>query len=525
MPKNLTSALLVLLLLSWPVSAQRPPRHEGASESRPTTQPGQTKGESDGQKPAGDKLSITDGQITLHGQILKYKATAGTLSIKDESGKPKADMFFVAYEKQPVGEDPGRRPVTFVFNGGPGAAAVWLHLGVAGPRRVALNAQGDAPAPPYHLVDNDDTWLGATDLVFIDPVGTGYSRPASGEKPEQFYGVEEDVRSVGQFIRIYTTRYQRWLSPKFLAGESYGTTRAAALSDYLLENGISLNGIVLISSVLNFQTISFGNGNDLPYALYLPSYTALAWYNKKLPADLQADLTKALNESEAWALHGYTADLMAGSQLPQADRQDAIKKLARLTGLSENYVDRANLRVDPSEFRKELLADQHKILGRFDARLTGYDTDPLARQPDYDPSLAPFLAAYSATFNDYARRTLKFESDLPYEVLSGRVHPWNFGERGSGYLDVIDRLRSSLVQTPNMRVMFNSGLFDLATPYLGAKYTVNHLDLGTDLRKNITQEFYQSGHMVYHHREDREALSRNVAAFIQEAVAAPEQKH
>ena len=521
MVKNLPSAIFLVLLFAYPLFAQRPPRRDRPSEPQATTQDAPQKPDGEKEKPSADKLSVTEGQLALHGQTLKYKATAGTLSLKDESGKPKADMFFVAYEKQPAAEDAAQRPVTFVFNGGPGAAAVWLHLGVAGPKRVALNDQGSAPTPPYHLVDNEDTWLDSTDLVFIDPVGTGYSRPAAGEKPEQFFGVDEDVHSVGQFIRLYTTRNQRWLSPKFLAGESYGTTRAAALSDYLLENGISLNGIVLISSVLNFQTISFGNGNDLPYALYLPSYTALAWYNRKLPADLQADLTKALNESEDWALKGYAADLAAGSQLPAQARQDALKKMARLTGLSENYLDRANLRVDPSEFRKELLAGEHRILGRFDARLTGYDTDPLARQPDYDPSLAPFLDAYSATFNDYVRRTLKYESDLPYEVLSGRVHPWNFGAGGSGYLDVLDRLRSALVQTPNLKVMFNSGLFDLATPYLGAKYTVNHLDLGTDLRKNITQEFYESGHMIYHHREDRESLSRNIAGFIKGAAAAP----
>jgi carboxypeptidase C (cathepsin A) len=513
---NLLAALSILLIVS-PAMAQRSRGAERPSDSQPTTQHGPDGGAPD--KPASDKLSVTEGRIAVHGQELKYKATAGTLAIKDESGKPKADMFFVAYEKQPSSDDPGRRPITFVFNGGPGAASVWLHLGVAGPKRVALGDEGGPPSPPYHLVDNEETWLVTTDLVFIDPVGTGFSRPAPGEKAEQFYGVQEDVQSVAEFIRIYTTRYQRWLSPKFLAGESYGTTRAAALSDYLLDNGISLNGIVLISSVLNFQTISFGNGNDLPYTLYLPSYTALAWYNKKLPADLQADLTKALNESEQWALNGYAADLAAGSQLPQAERTAAVKKLARLTGLSENYVDRANLRVDPSEFRKELLADEHKILGRFDARITGYDTDPLSREPDYDPSLAPFLDAYSATFNDYVRRTLKFESDLKYEVLSGRVHPWNFGESGSGYLDVLDRLRSSLVQTPNLRVMFCSGLFDLATPYLGAKYTVNHLDLGTDLRKNITQTFYDAGHMVYHHRPDRAKLSANIEAFINAAIS------
>jgi carboxypeptidase C (cathepsin A) len=522
--RHLLVALIASLLMTYPAAAQRqrgmrerPPEPTGAApaaESQPTTQ-------ESNERPGRDNLSVTEGQVTVHGQPLRYKATAGTLALKDEAGKPLADMFFVAYQKQPASSDPSSRPITFVFNGGPGAAAVWLHLGVAGPRRIALNDVGGPPAPPYHLVDNDDTWLTATDLVFIDPVGTGFSRAAAGQKPEQFYGVEEDIRSVGQFIRLYTTRYQRWLSPKFLAGESYGTTRASALSQYLLDNGISLNGIILISCVLNFQTISVGNGNDLPYVLYLPTYTALAWYHKKLPADLQADLTKALNESEGWALNGYMAALALGSQLPQADRETAVKKLARLTGLSENYVDRANLRVDPSEFRKELLADQHQVLGRYDGRLTGYDTDPLSRAPDYDPSFSPFLGAYSATFNDYVRRTLKFDSDLPYEVLSGRVRPWNFGERGTGYLDVLDRLRAALVQSPNLKVLFNSSVFDLATPYLATKYTVNHLDLGTDLRKNIEQEFYNSGHMIYHHKDDRQKLSQAVTQFIKAASAQP----
>ena len=508
--------LLLSLTLAIPTFAQRTrgPRVR-PPESRPSTQEAAqgTQGEA-----AADRLSVTDHEVTVHGQVLKYKATAGTLVMKDESDKPKANIFFVAYEKQPASEDRSQRPITFVFNGGPGAAAVWLHLGVAGPKRVGLDDQGDPPAPPYRLVDNDDTWLTATDLVFIDPVGTGYSRPAPGEKPEQFYGVEEDVRSVGQFIRTYLTRYQRWLSPRFLAGESYGTTRAAALSDFLMENGISLNGIVLISSVLNFETISFANGNDLPYALYLPSYTAIAWYHKKLPADLQADLSKALKESEQWALNGYLTALAAGADVGKDDRQAAVKKLARLTGLPAAYVERADLRVDPSEFRKQLLADDHRVLGRYDARLAGFDTDPLDRTPDYDPSLTAFRDAYSATFNDYVRRELGFESDLPYEVLSGRVHPWNFGTAGTGYLDVVGQLRSALVQTPNPRVMFCSGLFDLATPYLGTKYTVSHLDLGPNLRENVSETFYDSGHMIYHHRADRQKLSGNVAEFIRRAV-------
>ena len=516
--RSLFALVLLVAFISNPVSAQRTRNRPRSTESQPATQPEQTPPEGEQQPAPKDKLSITDHEINVRGQPLKYKATAGTLVLKDEAAKPKANLFFVAYEKEPASEDPARRPITFVFNGGPGAASVWLHLGTVGPRRIALDDLGGPPAPPYHLVDNEETWLAHTDLVFIDPVGTGYSRPAPGEKAEQFYGVEEDVRAVAEFIRLYVTRYERWTSPKFLAGESYGTTRAAALSQYLLDNGISLNGIILVSSVLNFGTISFSNGNDLPYSMYLPSYTAIAWYHKKLPADLQGDLTKALKESEDYALHGYMTALAAGSQLPDADRAAAIKKLVRLSGLTAEYIDRSDLRVDPSAFRKQLLADRHEVLGRYDARIANYDTEPTAREPYYDPSYTPFLDAYAAAFNDYARRTLKFESDLPYEVLSSRVRPWNFGQGGNGYLDVMDRLRNSMVQTPNLKVLFNSGLFDLATPYLAAKYTVNHLDLGTDLRKNISEMFYDAGHMVYHHRTDREKLNATVAQFIANAI-------
>jgi len=389
-------------------------------------------------------------------------------------------------------------------------------MGAAGPKRVALSDAGDRPAPPYHLVDNEETWLGASDLVFIDPVGTGYSRPVEGEKPEQFYGYYQDLRSVSQFIRLYTTRYERWASPKFLAGESYGTTRAAGLSNWLLNEGISVNGVVLISCVLNFQTISFGKGDDLPYALYLPTYTALAWYHKKLPPELQGDLKKALSEAEDYSRHGYLSDLAAGADLPAPGRSAAVKKLARLTGLTEKFIDRANLRVDPSRFRKELLADDKKVIGRYDGRLVADDLDPMGTYANFDPSYEPFLGAYSATFNDYARRVLKFETDMRYDVLSGK--DWDFGPAGNGYLNVSDQLRSSLVELPNLHVMFCSGLFDLATPYLATKHTVQHLNVGPDLMKDISQGFYESGHMIYHHRTDRENLTKNVERFIKDSI-------
>ncbi len=350
----------------------------------------------------GDKLSITEHELTIAGQKLRYRATAGTLVQKDDSGKPKADLFFVAYEKLPLPENRADRPITFLFNGGPGAASVWLHLGAVGPRRVNIDDNGDPPSPPFSLVDNPSTWLAFTDLVFIDPVGTGYSRPAPGEKADQFYGVQEDIHSVGDFIRLYTTRYERWPSPKFLAGESYGTTRAAGLSSYLVdEYGISLNGIVLVSSVLSFQTLEPGGINDLPYSLFLPSYTAVAWYHKKLAPDLlAADLSKTLADVESWSRDTYLPALAAGAELPADRRKAVIQQLARYTSLSADYIDRANLRIGTFDFEKELLATTRQVIGRFDARITGFDPNPLAQGPEYDPSLAPFLAAYSGTFND-----------------------------------------------------------------------------------------------------------------------------
>lgn len=479
-----------------------------------------------------DRLSVTRQALTVNGRTLNYTATAGTLSQKDEAGKAKADIFFVAYTLDGDGDargdrdarapaPPATRPVTFVFNGGPGAASVWLHLGTAGPRRINIDAQGVPSAPPFQLIDNEATWLDATDLVFIDPVGTGYSRPAQGEKGEQFYGVKEDVQSVGAFIRLYTTRYGRWASPKFLAGESYGTTRAAGLSEHLLEKqGISLNGIVLISAVLNFQTIVASGGNELPFALYLPTYTATAWHHKRLAEDLQRDLGRTLREAEQFALNEYTAALMKGADLSPAERDAVAQRLSRYTGLSVDWLLRSGLRIEPGRFRKQLLADQGRIVGRFDSRIAGFTADPNDAGAEYDPSLSQFLPLYSATFNDYVRGVLNFETDLSYEVLTERVHPWNFGQGGFGYLFVADTLRDTMMKNPQLKLLVGAGQMDLATPYLASDYTISHLGLPPDLQRNVTRAYYPAGHMMYHDAASRRQLHDDVANFIRASIPA-----
>jgi carboxypeptidase C (cathepsin A) len=532
MDKRFLLTVVVALSTAGTLSAQEQGRRRRAQPdaqpapaqqpgSPPTTGPatapsgGEKERDKDAKKTEGDKLSVTEHEVSVRGRPLKYKATAGTMQMKDESGKHKADLFFVAYEKQPAADNPAARPITYVFNGGPGAAAVWLHLGTAGPRRVRLNEEGDAPPPPYGLVDNEDTWLEASDLVFIDPVGTGYSRPAPGEKQDQFSGVEEDVRWVGEFIRLYTTRYQRWPSPKFLAGESYGTTRAAALSEYLLDEcGINLNGIVLISTVLDFQTLSFGGGTDLPYLVYLPSYTAAAFHYKKLPSELQADLGKTLREVENWAMTQYVQILALGTAIDPARRAEAAKRIARYTGLSADAVDKADLRIDPELFRTLLLEDQRRLLGRFDTRMTGYDRQVLRREAEWDPSYSQYEGAYSGAINDYLRRQLKFESDVRYEVLTGRVHPWNFGQGGNGYTYVANRLRQAMIKNPFLKVMVAQGYHDLATPYFATRYTIDHMDLSPDLRKNITQTEYPGGHFWYHGLASLMTLTADVTACM-----------
>jgi carboxypeptidase C (cathepsin A) len=479
---------------------------------------------SDDAKPPADKkdpkdeLSITTNSVTIDKTTITYRATAGTIVMRDEEGKAHVSFFFVAYTRPDL-EGISERPVTFSFNGGPGSSSVWLHLGLLGPRRVHLKEDGNLPPPPFHLVNNEYSLLDYSDLVFIDPVSTGFTRAVPGEDPHKYHGVDQDLQSVGDFIRLYTTRYKRWNSPKFLIGESYGTTRAAGLSGYL-ENrfGLYLNGIALVSSVLDFSTISFNAGNDLPYIMFLPTETAVAWFHKKLPPDLQADRAKALKEAEQFALGDYAHALLQGSALVGSDRHKIVKEVARLTGLSEKYVDQANLRIRAGRFFKELLRDDRLVLGRYDARVTGPDLDGTGTSSEYDPSYASAFGPFTATLNDYVRRDLKFESDLPYEVLTEKVQPWDYNDARNRYLDVAQTLGETMTHNPYLKVFVANGYYDMATPYLATRYTFDHIGLPANLQTNISMGYYDAGHMMYLNEPSLAQLKKGLVAFIRSAT-------
>lgn len=464
-------------------------------------------------------LVESDHLLELPDGPLAYRATAGRMPLTADDGQTRAYVFLTAYERTGEEIDRRTRPVIFVFNGGPGAASVWLHLGTAGPKVLDLPADGSAPGPPFRLIDNPTTWLRFADLVFIDPVGTGFSRPAEGQNTEQFYGVEQDIASVGEIIRLYITRYERWASPKFLAGESYGTTRAAGLAEHLLDrHGISLNGVVLISSVLDFATISPDAHRDLPYALFLPSFVAIAHHHGLLADDLrERELPALLADVRAWAIDTYLPALSHGASLDPERRAAIQRRLAAYTGLDEQYIEQSNLRVSQWGFMNRLLADQRRVIGRFDGRLTGFESTPQDDSPSHDPSLARFLPIYTSTFGDYIRGELKYASDLQYEVLSRRVFPWDFG-RSSGYTNLAGELARAMVKNPAMQVLFASGYHDLATPFFASDYTINHLELDDALRENITHRYYTGGHMMYHLPEVRDQLNEDVEEFVRSAI-------
>jgi carboxypeptidase C (cathepsin A) len=501
--------------LCFPLQAQRGQGRPTPAAAAPAAAPGQTPPAPAPPAKIEEKISKTQHKATIGGQEIAYTATAGTMVLKKEDGTPTASLFYIAYVKDGV-TDASKRPVTFAFNGGPGSSSVWLHMGTLGPRRVVMDDEGNPTPPPYRFVENEYSVLDLTDLVFIDPVSTGYSRAATDNDARNFHGYTGDLQSVGEFIRLYASRNARWTSPKFLMGESYGTTRAAGLSGYLQQTlGMNLNGIVLISSILNFATARFETGNDLPYPLFLPTYTATAWYHKKLPKDLQAaGLKEAVNESKRFAAGDYTLALMKGDSLASAERQKTASTLARFTGLSAKFVEANNLRVPIFRFTKELLRDDRRTVGRFDSRVKGVDIDSAGDRSEYDPSYATVQGTYTAAWNQYVRTDLKFESDMPYEILTGRVQPWSFKEAENRYLNVSETLRQAMTQNQSLRVFVANGYYDLATPFFATEYTFNHMLLDPALRGHVSMAYYEAGHMMYTQMASLKKVKEDIARFV-----------
>ncbi len=472
-----------------------------------------------------DRLVETKHSVTIGGKEIKYTALAGTIVMKEEGPdrnkefegeKPRAEIFFIAYTKDDV-DDRATRAVTFCFNGGPGSSSVWLHMGALGPRRVLLKEDGQLPAPPFKLVNNDFSLLDVTDLVFIDPVSTGYSRPAEGQKPREWHGFGKDISSVGDFIRLYTTRYKRWLSPKFLAGESYGTTRASGLAEYLQErHGMYFNGIMLISAALDFTTIDFYVNNEVPYVLFLPAYAAAAWYHGKLKS--RRPLQSLLREVEQFAAGEYAAALLRGDQLPKRERAQVVAKMARYTGLSPEFIERSNLRINDQHFFKELLRDRGQTIGRLDSRLLGRDRLGVTERPEYDPLMTATSGPYTATFYDYVRSDLNFESDMAYEIITDFVWPWSYSEFENQFVSVGEKLRGAMTRNPYLKVFVANGYFDLGTPYFATEYVVNHLGLDAETRKNVSMGYYEAGHMMYIHQPSLAKLKDDLANFIRSAI-------
>jgi carboxypeptidase C (cathepsin A) len=501
------TTLLLTLLAALPLAAAEP----GATNSAASNQP-PAKADLATIPDAAFKPVRTTNSVIIAGEKVDYAAETGMLPILKNDGTSRASIFYVAYTRQGITN--ADRPVTFCFNGGPGSASVWLHLGALGPRRAKMNPDGSQPAPPYRVVDNEYSSLKVSDLVFIDPVATGFSRANKDEKPADFFGETGDLDSVGEFVRLWVTRHDRWLSPKYLCGESYGVFRAAGLAEHLQDRyGMYLNGLILISGVLDFATLDGNTGNDLRYPLDLPAYTAAAHFHKKLPADLQADLDKALAECRTFARGEYLSALQAGSSLPVAEHQKVVAELVRLTGLTAQVIEDNQLRVDPSVFRKQLLHDQGLILGAYDARLTGQDGDPAATGPDFDPSSTAVTGPFSAAMNSYVRGELKFEDDLPYELIAN-VHPWEYAAHNS-YPNASDHLASVMNQNPYLRVLVCGGRCDLVCPIDTIRHSLDHMPLADAYRKNLSFAEFDAGHMMYINQPDLQKLQAEIGKFEQ----------
>lgn len=455
----------------------------------------------------------TEGTVTIDGKPIKYTAVTGKIVINKDDGSPRASIFHVSYITND-NKDP-KRPVTFCFNGGPGSSAVWLHLGALGPKIVSLTGDGTAPiAPPAVLKNNEFSLLDTTDLVFIDPVSTGYSRAEKDTKPGDFHGVDEDVESVGDFIRTWVTENKRWSSPKFLLGESYGGVRAAGLAAHLQSRyAMTLNGVVMLSTLLDFQTLSPSNGNDLAYQVYLPAYASVAHFH----GVLKGDRDQLVEQARAFAFGPYAVALLKGTDLAAEETKKIAEQMAAFTGLPAALIEECHLRIDPTRFRGELLKSQKKVIGRFDARVAWDDTDSSDVYPDYDPSYSLAYGAFGTTMLDYLTRELKWEEDQPYEILTSRVHPWRWNA-SNGYVNLSNKLATAIRDNPHLKVLVQCGHNDLATPADGMMHSTRQmLNLAEPLRKNISYTWYEAGHMFYLNPPDLKKMRVDLVKFINEA--------
>ena len=522
--------LVVAILLASPLAAQtRQPSQRPDSAPSDSVRTRATPGDSavrDSLRPSvRDFLSrVNEAPAVTHhtsrlpnGETLRYTATAGMLPIRNDSnGVIEGAMFFVAYTRDGV-TDVAKRPLLVTFNGGPGSSSVWLHMGAYGPRRVKLMADGSAPAPPYEVEDNPQTMLDQTDLVFVDPVGTGYSRAARPELGAKFWGLDEDIAAMAEFIRLYLTRYSRWSSPLFISGESYGTTRATGLSGYLADRGITLNGIILLSTVIDRAASSMDRGNALGFANFLPSYAATAWYHHKLPTDLQAKtVEQVMDEAKRWATTEYQPTLVMGDRLTAERKAAVAKQLARYTGLPEQFVADNDLRVTLSRFNHELMRGERRIVGRLDSRFTTFDTDPGTDEAQLDPSEAAIRNTFTPAWNDYVRRELHYRNDDVYYILGGGIGRWKYPQ--NQYADVTPSLERAFTKNPYLRLYVAMGYYDMATPYYAVEYTLSQLRIAPEIRANIVTEYFAAGHMMYIDDASRVKLRIGMRRFIDAAV-------
>ncbi len=501
-------AALTFALLSCTAIAQEAMEHDGSAKSSFQRYP--------------DAPSVTRHSVEINGQTINYEATADTLTLVDGDGEPRAKLFYMAYRKIDGGMDSARfpaateRPITFSFNGGPGSSSVWLHLGIFGPRRVQYaDEAGNPGAPPYTVIPNAHSLLDKSDFVFIDPVSTGYSRAEGDTSEKEFHGLESDLDAVADFIRLYLTREKRWSSPKIIAGESYGTTRAAGLMQRLhSRHGIATTGVLLVSPVLEFQTIRFGEGNDLPFPMFLPSYTATAHYHNALPEKWQSrPVEDAIAEARRFALDEYLPALLRGAALSAAERNSVRMTLSELTGIDPQYLEDAGLRLTQGRFSKELLRHRNQTVGRLDARFIGIDGDHVGERYTYDASYEAIRSNYTEALNAYIREELRYESDLPYEILTS-VWPWDYGSAGRDrYVSVADRLRDAMHRQPHARVYVAMGHHDLATPFFAAETTLNRMKLDPSYRDRIDLAYYPAGHMMYVHQPSLEKMKADLDAF------------